>query len=101
MTSTMVNYFNSAGVLTRTAASYGFYLSPVAPTMASVTAASTYARVGSPALYYRASSTYESTANCKLVTDILYKWKVEVYAVDKDSTVTASINDTISELLES
>lgn len=100
LTSTMCHYYNTSGVLTRAAASYGFYLSPTAPTMASTTAASTYARVGSPALYYRASSTYESTANCKLVTDILYKWKVEVYAVDKDSTVTASINDTISEMLE-
>lgn len=88
-----IKYYNTSGTVTRAVASYGFYGTPQAPTVASTTAASTTVRCSSPILYYRASSSYESTANIKLVTDCVWEWQADVYLVEPQSTIIAAIND--------
>lgn len=99
MSTSIVKYYNTSGTITRANASYGFYATPSTPNVASTTSASTYVRVPTPVLYYRASATYETTANIKLVTDCTWKWKVDLYVVDKDSTIVRSVNDDLDSLL--
>lgn len=92
-------YYNTSGTVTRAVANYGFYMTPQVPTFASTTSANTYLRCSSPILYYRASSSYESTANIKFVTDCTFEWHVEVYKVSSRTTVTSAINDETDNLL--
>ena len=94
----MVKYFDTSNAITRGLASYGFYGIPQTPSV-SATANSTYVRVSSPILYYRASSTYESTTNIKLVKDVKWHWNVKVYAVDPFTSITSAINDLQDEWL--
>lgn len=96
---TMMKYLNASGVVSRASSSYGFYMTPQTPSCTSNTSASTYVRVSSPVLYYRASSTYESQDNIKKVTDCGFQWTVEVYAVDKDSTVNRTVQDEVDKML--
>lgn len=98
---TMCKYYNTSGVITRASASYGFYATPSTPNIASATGASTYVRVPTPVLYYRANSSYETTSNIKFVTDCLWKWKVELYVVDSASTLARVVNNDIDSLLVS
>lgn len=89
-----MKYYNGSGVLTRTVGTpYGFYGTPQMPSVASVTANSTYVRVSSPSIACRTSSTYESTANMNLVKDVIWNWNVKVYSVDSNSTLTRAILD--------
>lgn len=99
MSSSMIKYYNTSSAITRADTTYGFYGTPATPNLASTTAASTYVRVPTPTLYYRVSTSYEKAANIKLVTDVLWKWKVELYVVDKDSTLARAINDEIDNML--
>lgn len=96
---TMMKYLNASGVVTRASASYGFYMTPQTPSCSSNTSASAYIKIGSPVLYSRASSSYESQANMQKVTDCKFEWLVEVYAVDKDSTVNRSFQNEIDDIL--
>lgn len=99
-TSYYVNqYYSSSGTLSRTVANYGFYMTPSSPSINSTTASSTYVKCSSPVLYYRASSSYESTTNIKLVTACDYKWRIEVYTVDAFSTPVATANAELDDLL--
>lgn len=99
MTTSIVKYYNTSGAITRANASYGFYATPSTPNVASTTSASTYVRVPTPVLYYRANASYETTANIKLVTECTWRWKVELYVVDKDSTIARPTNDDLDALL--
>lgn len=99
MTASMLKYYNTSGTLTRGSASYGFYMTPQTPSCASATSANTTVRVSSPVLYYRASSSYESTTNIKLVTECDFKWHVDVYLVDSASTMGRTIQNTIDNIL--
>ena len=101
LTAYMVKYYNTSGVVTRALANYGFYMTPSTPTVANATSASTYLRCGSPVLYYRASTTYETTANIKTVTDCAFNWHIDAYTVDEFSSPEAIVNDTIDEILSS
>ena len=84
-------YRNSTGSITTATAQYGFYATPATASAASTTAASTTVRVNSPTLGYRVSSTYESAANIKLVTDCEFRWHVDVYLVDPGSSVAHNV----------
>lgn len=95
----VLKYYNTSGVLSRYVANYGFYGVCQAPSIASATANSTYIRVTSPSLNYRVSTSYETAANCKLVTDVIWEWKVRVYAVDPFSTIASSMNAYQDEIL--
>lgn len=95
----MVKYYNSSNAITRAVANYGMYMTAVSPTVASATATSTYVRCSTPTLYYRASSTYESTTNIKLIKDCTFLWHVDIYVVDPFSTVVGSANDMIDQIL--
>lgn len=97
--STMHQYYNTSGTLTRGANSYGFYAAPQAPTVASATAASTTVRAGSPILYYRVNASYETAANIKTVTACTWKWTVDVYTVDSQTALQSAINDDIDDML--
>lgn len=99
MSTIMCKYYNTSGTVTRANASYGFYGTPSAPNFASTTANSSYVRVPTPTLYYRVNNSYEKADNIKKVTDVVWKWKVELYAVDKDSTIARPINDDIDQML--
>lgn len=95
-----MKYYNSSGVLTRTTGiMYGFYGTPQIPSVASATSNSTYVRVSSPSIACRASGTYESAANMKLVKDVKWHWNVKVYSVDGASTPSGSIVDLQDEWL--
>lgn len=99
MSNNMIKYYNTSSAITRAETTYGFYGTPATPNLASTTGASTYVRVPTPTLYYRVSTSYEKAANIKLVTDVLWKWKVELYVVDKDSTLACPINEEIDDIL--
>lgn len=99
MVGNMAKYYNTSGVLTRGAVNYGFYCSPQTPTFSSATSANTTIRIGSPILYYRASSSYETTTNIKLVTECDFVWHVDVYLVDSGSSLTRTLNDKLDSLL--
>lgn len=92
-------YYNPSGAITRANVTYGFYATPQAPNIASTTAASTYVRVPTPVLSYRASTSYEKADNIKKVTACDFKWRLELYVVDKDSTIARNINDEIDNML--
>lgn len=96
-----IRYYNTSGVETVATAAYGLYATPQAPSVASSTAANTTVRVSTPVLYYRVSSTYESAANMKAVTECEWEWTVDVYLVDKASTTAAVLLDDIFERLYS
>lgn len=99
MSTNMIKYYNTSSAITRADASYGFYGTPATPNVASTTSASTYVRVPTPTLYYRVSTSYEKADNIKKVTDVLWKWKLQVYVVDKDSTLACPINEEIDDIL--
>jgi len=99
MSNIIIKYYNTSGVLTRANASYGFYSTPQAATFGSSSAASTTIKVGSPILYYRVSSSYESSANIKLVTACTWEWHVDAYLVDAFSSAAAAINNSVDEML--
>lgn len=99
MSSSFAKYYNTSGTVTRANVSYGFYATPTTPNVASSTSASTYVRVPTPTLYYRVNASYEKADNIKKVTDVLWKWKLELYVVDKDSTLAKEINDEIDNML--
>lgn len=92
-------YYDTSGTITRANASYGFYATPATPNVPSATAVSTYVRVPTPTLYYRVSTSYEKADNIKKVTACDFKWRLELYVVDKDSTLTKEINDEIDNML--
>lgn len=89
----------SGGKTTRSGSNYGFYMTPTAPTLSSVTAQKTPIRCSSPTLYYRASSGIESVENIKNVTACSFKWHVRVYLVDPQSSPGGAINRTLDEML--
>ena len=99
LTAYVNKYYNTSGVVTRANANYGFYMTPQTPTVANATAASTYVRCGSPILYYRVSTSYETAANIKTVTECTFDWHLDVYTVDAFSTVEAAVNDKIDGIL--
>jgi len=99
ITSYILKYFNSSGTAARTQTNYGFYMTCQTPSFASSSAASTTVRASSPVLYYRASSTYESTANIKKVTECTFEWSVEVYLVDPSSTMCRTMHGEIDNML--
>lgn len=92
-------YYNTSGVISRANASYGFYATPTTPNTTSTTSASTYVRVPTPTLYYRVSTSYEKADNIKKVTACDFKWRLELYVVDKDSTLESLVNDEIDNML--
>lgn len=92
-------YYNTSGTVTRAIANYGFYMTPQTPTVANATAASTYVRCGSPILYYRVSTSYETAANIKTVTECTFDWHIDVYTVDAFTTPTAKVNEEIDAVL--
>jgi len=94
-----IDYMNASGVQTIANANYGFYATPSASTVSSTSASSATVRASSPILYYRASSTYESTTNIKLVTACTWDWDVEVYLVDAQTTPNAGIQALANELI--
>lgn len=94
MTANLVKYYNTKGVVTRAlAGAYGFYGTPQGPSVSSATSTSAYVRVSSPTLNYRASSSYESTSNIKLVKDVHWYWNVKIYTVDPFTSPACAIND--------
>lgn len=99
MSTIMCKYYNTSGTITRANASYGFYATPGTPNVASTTANSTYVRVPTPTLYYRANTSYEKVDNIKKVTACDFKWKLAVYVVDKDTSLARAINDEIDNML--
>lgn len=95
-----IKYYNASGVLSRTVGTaYGFYGTPQMPSVASSTSNSTYVRVSSPSIACRASGTYESATNMKLVKDVKWHWNVKVYAVDPMTSPASVINDLQDEWL--
>lgn len=92
VTSIATKYFDTKGAIVRAASSYGLYGVPVAPTMSSSTAVSAYVKIGTPNLYYRASASYESVNNIKLVKNAHWHWTVKVYTVDPFTNITAVVN---------
>lgn len=100
MSTYLIDYYTSATAWTRAMANYGFYATPQAPSFASATARSTTVRVSSPILYYRASSTYESTSVIKTVTECTWSWNVKVYTADAGSTLARKVIDNVSVFLD-
>ena len=99
MSSYVNKYFNTSGVVTRAIANYGFYMTPQTPTVANTTSASTYMRCGSPILYYRVSTSYETADNIKKVTDCQFLWHIDIYTADAFSTPVSRVNDEIDAIL--
>lgn len=88
-----------SGVPTRSGSNYGFYMTPTAPTLSSVTAQKTTIRCSSPTLFYRVASNMESADNIKKVTACSFKWHVKVYLVDPQSSPGGAVNRTLEEML--
>lgn len=95
----MNNYYNSNAVNTRGVYNYGFYAAPQNPTVASTTSANTTVRVGSPILYYRIATAYESQANINMIEDVRFRWHADVYLVDAGSSMGRVANDVLDDVL--
>lgn len=92
-----IEYYNSSGVMARYGGTYGLYATIQNPTLSGTT--TPYVYVSSPNTYYRASSTYESTTNIKLVTDCTFEWELKIYEVDNQTSLGGVINKKIDELM--
>lgn len=88
-------YYNTSGTSTIANTSYGLYATCTYPAFTSTTAASTTLKFSTPTLYARYSSTYESSANMKLITACTWEWKMRVYLVDSQTSPSASIQKEI------
>lgn len=94
-------YYNSSGNLSSgTSTSYGFYTTPVNPSFISATNSSTTLKINSPICGVRASNTYETAANMKLVTECNFKWTVEMYIADKHSNLMSKYIEDANDFLD-
>jgi len=82
-----------------TQGNYGFYVTPSTGGITSTTANNTTVYCNSPTLYYRVNSGYESETNIKLVTECTYKWNVEVYVCDPQTTLMSRLGEQVDDLL--
>lgn len=93
-------YYNSSSAVTRVKNQYGFYSTPNAENL-SYGNKNINITINSPVLYYRVNSSYESSANIKLVTECEYNWKVEIYSVDYTTSPLGEIYKDIDDILRS
>lgn len=77
---------------------YGFYMTPSAPTIASATDNETTMTIQRPVLYARCNSTYFATARAADIdqNNSYLKLKCEVYRVDKDYTAQGILRETLN-----
>lgn len=93
------DYYNTSGTRTRVVSNYGFYMTPTGGSVGNSTAASTTVRISSPTLYYRVSTSYETAANIKLVTECNFEWRGDIYLVDPFSSLYSMLNEDIDNLI--